>query len=80
VRIARELQQKGISKTLIAQVMDEAFDRGGTRVAARARDLLQRRFHGKDLHEPRNLRRAAALLHRQGYPAAVIEELLGQPE
>jgi regulatory protein len=77
LRVARELKQKGISKDLIDQVTDETFGRGNAGVAARAKDLLQQRYQGKDLQDPVNLRRAAALLERRGYPAAVIEELLG---
>ncbi|MGH7843554.1 MAG: regulatory protein RecX [Candidatus Binatia bacterium] len=79
LRVALELQQKGISKPLINEIIVAAFAGANAGVTARAKNLLERRFRGKDLHNPKNLRRAAALLERRGYPSSVIVELLGQP-
>ena len=78
LRVARELQQKGIPKSLINQITAESFGGADANVTERARNLLEKRFRGRDLHDPKNLRRAAAFLERQGYPSSVIAELLGQ--
>jgi regulatory protein len=76
LRVARELHQKGIEKSLINQILAEAFARDTAKITDTARALLERRFSGKDLRDLRNLRRAAAFLQRRGYPSSVIGELL----
>lgn len=75
-RIESQLLQKGISKSLIRLILQEAFDEQGEK--RRARELLEKNFKGKDLSNVRVLRRAGDFLHRRGYHASVITELLGQ--
>lgn len=76
--VERELGEKGIPEGLIAQVVEEIFGPDGGK--ERARRLLQKRFGGKDLRDPKTLSRAVALLRRRGYRGSVISELLGVEE
>jgi regulatory protein len=77
LRLERELEQKGVPQTLVRRVIDEAFGKREGR--EQARELLAKRFRGKDLGDAKNLRRAIALLQRCGYRDAVIAEILRQP-
>ncbi len=77
LRIERELRQKGVAESLISQILDETFGRQEGR--ERARLLLEKRFRGKDLSDPRILRRAVSFFQRRGYRDAVIAEILRQP-
>ena len=77
LRVERELRQKGIAKHLISQVLEETF--GSRQGKERARALLDKRFHGKDLSGAKNLRRAVSFLQRRGYRDSVIAEVLKQP-
>ena len=74
LRVERELRQKGIAKDLIGRVLDETF--GSQQGKDRARALLEKRFHGKDLSDAKNLRRAVSFFQRRGYRDAVIAEIL----
>lgn len=76
LRIERDLRQKGISRSLIRSILEEAFaDQGETEGAKR---LLEKKFSGKDMSNKKVIRRAASFLQRLGYHNTVIEELLGQ--
>jgi len=77
LRIERELRQKGISRPLICQIVEETF--GLEQGKERAKRLLAKRFGGQDLGDTRVLRRAVAFLQRRGYHDSVIAELLKQP-
>ena len=77
LRVERELKQKGIAKSLIAQILDETFNRQQGK--ERAKQLLEKRFRGEDLSDAKVLRRAVAFLQRRGYRDSVIAEILKQP-
>ena len=77
LRIERELQQKGIAKSVISQVVKETF--GQQEGKERARALLEKRFRGKDLDDRKVLQRAVAFLQRRGYRSSVIAEVLRIP-
>jgi regulatory protein len=77
LRLERELRQKGVAQALVRLVLDESF--GKREGQERARELLTKRFRGKDLTEAKNLRRAIAFLQRRGYRDAVIAEIVRQP-
>ncbi len=77
LRIEKELMQKGISRSLIRPILEEAFAEQGEK--ERARRLLGKKFKGKDLSDRKVVRRAIASLQRFGYRNTVIAELLGQP-
>lgn len=77
LRIERELQQKGIAKSLTTQIVRETF--GQEEGKQRAKRLLERRFKGKDLSDLKVLRRAVAFLQRRGYRNSVIAEIVKQP-
>lgn len=74
LRLERELELKGVPQALVRRVIDEAFDKHEEK--ERARELLAKRFRGKDLGDAKNLRRAISLLQRRGYRDSVIAELL----
>ncbi len=74
LRIERELWQKGIENSLIRQVVGETFGREEGK--EKARELLERRFHDKDLADPKILRRAIGFLKRRGYRDSVITDVL----
>ncbi|MBI2987128.1 MAG: regulatory protein RecX [Deltaproteobacteria bacterium] len=73
----RELRQKGIERSMIHEVVREAFGQGEGKDKARA--LLEKRFHGKDLGDREILSRAVAFLQRRGYSSSMIAELVKQP-
>lgn len=77
LRIERELRQKGIERSMIHEVVREAFGQGEGKDKARA--LLEKRFHGKDLGDRKILSRAVAFLQRRGYSSSMIAELVKQP-
>jgi regulatory protein len=79
-RVARELAEKGIPKSLVDRILQEAFAQGRTDITENAKTLLRKRFGSSDLTAPKNRRRAAAFLQRRGYPTGVIMEVLGQDE
>ena len=76
LRIERDLRQKGISRSLIRSILEEAFAEQGEK--ERAKRLLEKKFSGKDIGDIKVIRRAVASLQRLGYRTTVIEELLGQ--
>jgi SOS response regulatory protein OraA/RecX len=67
---------KGISESLAREVTGESF--GGTDETENAKKLLQKTYKGKNLKEPKTLRRAAAFLERRGYSESVIATALRQ--
>src|SRR3972149_2057540 len=69
LRIERELRQKGIERSVIHEVVLEAFGQGEGKDKARA--LLEKRFRGKDLGDRKVLNRAIAFLQRRGYRSPV---------
>ena len=73
-RIEQELRTKGIGQPLAREILRETFAQEDEQ--ALARQVLVKRFKGQDLKEAKVLRRAAALLHRRGYSAKVIFDLL----
>ena len=77
LRVERELRQKGIAKSLIAQILDETFNRQQGK--ERAKQLLEKRFRGRDLGNAKVFRRAVAFLQRRGYRDSVIAEVLRRP-
>jgi regulatory protein len=77
LRIERELRQKGIAKSLIAQLLDETFSKQQGK--ERAKQLLEKRFRGKDFSDAKVFRRAVAFLQRRGYRDSVIAEILKRP-
>jgi regulatory protein len=76
-RLERELQRKGIADPVISRILGEAF--GRQEGQERAKALLDKRFHGKDLNDAKTLRRAISFLQRRGYRDGVIAEVLKQP-
>jgi regulatory protein len=74
LRIEKELRQKGIARSVISQVVRETF--GTEEGKKRARAVVERRFRGQDLDDPKTLRRAIAFLRRRGYRNSVIGEIL----
>jgi regulatory protein len=77
LRLERELRRKGIADSLISRLLNESFAQNGGK--ARAQALVEKRFVGKDLSDPKTLRRAAGFLQRRGYRDPVIAEILNQP-
>ena len=77
LRVERELRQKGIAKSLIAQILDETF--GKKQGKERAKQLLEKRFRGQDLTDAKVFRRAVAFLQRRGYRDSVIAEIVKRP-
>ncbi len=73
-RINRELKKKGVVDEIIRTVIDEIFAQ--EHEEARARKILEKKFAGADLQEPRTLGRALGFLQRRGYSAKVIWTLL----
>jgi regulatory protein len=69
-RIEQELTAKGISEALAREAIRESF--GGTDETEHAKKLLRKTYKGKNLKEPKTLRRAAAFLDRRGYSESVI--------
>jgi regulatory protein len=77
LRLERELRQKGVAGALVRRVLDESF--GKREGQERARELLAKRFRGKNLGDAKNLRRAISFLQRRGYRDTTIAEILHQP-
>jgi len=77
-RIAGELLRKGLPRSLIEPILDETATEADER--KRASTLIQKRFKGRDLKDPRTLRQAEHFLQRQGYSDALIAELLNLPD
>jgi SOS response regulatory protein OraA/RecX len=59
---------------LIRDIIRETFESQGEE--DRARRVLEKKFKGKDLSDPRILRRAAAFLEQRGYSTQAISALL----
>jgi len=76
-RIEQELRQKGIATPLIRDVVREIFAEGDEQQNAKV--LIERRFRGQNLEDPKVLRRAVAFLQRRGYGRRVIVDLLRGP-
>ena len=76
-RIRHELRDKGIPPSLIAEAMREVFQPGAEK--AQANTLIEKTFRGKDLENPKILRRAIGFLQRRGYASGVIAEVLRRP-
>jgi regulatory protein len=77
-RIARDLQSKGISETLIRQVLRDLFQ--PEMEVETARFWLEKRFSNKSFQDPKIARRAAAFLQRKGYSGKVISDLIKYTE
>ncbi len=75
LRLARELQEKGVAKELIDKVVKETS--GAEEVKERAKRVLAKRFSSEDLTDQRVLRRAVTFLRRRGYRDSLISELVG---
>ena len=73
-RIERELRAKGVDQTLIRDVIGATFARGDEE--KNARNLLDKKFKGVNLSDPKILRRASAFLERRGYSSQVIFSLM----
>jgi regulatory protein len=73
-RIQQELKKKGLSDTLIGEVVRETFNQ--VEEKEQARSILEKRFKNKQLGDPKMLRRAAGFLERRGYSSQVIFDLL----
>jgi len=76
-RIEKELKTKGVVDSVVRAVVKEIFDQEGEE--KRARKILEKKFTGENLQEPRALRRAVAFLERRGYSSNVIFTLLRCP-
>jgi regulatory protein len=73
-RIERELRAKGVAQSLIQDVIGATFARGDEE--KNARNLLEKKFKGVNLSDPKNLRRAGAFLERRGYSSQVVFNLM----
>lgn len=73
-RIERELRDKGVDQSLVREVIGATFARGNEE--KNARNLLEKKFRGVDLNDPKILRRAGAFLERRGYSSQVIFNLM----
>ena len=76
-KIEQELRTKGVVDAVIGKVVKEIFDQEDEE--KRARKILEKKFSGEILQEPRALRRAVAFLQRRGYSSRVIFTLLRCP-
>ena len=76
-RIEQELSTKGIGQGLIREIVSETFSQVDE--VERAKLVLQKRFKGGNLSEPKTLRIATAFLQRRGYSDSVIVEILRVP-
>jgi SOS response regulatory protein OraA/RecX len=68
------LRAKGVDQPLILSVIEAAFARGDEE--KNAQSLLDKKFRGVDLSDPKTLRRACAFLERRGYSRQVIFNLV----
>jgi regulatory protein len=75
-RIKQELRAKGVGQPLIREIIGVIFGYGDEEKNARA--LLEKKFRGIDLRDPKALRRASAFLARRGYSSEVIFALVRQ--
>jgi regulatory protein len=73
-RIEQELRAKGIDDSLIQATLRETF--AGGHESHQAQAILEKRFAGEKLEDPRILRRAAAFLQHRGYSETVILDVL----
>ncbi|HEX6175155.1 MAG TPA: regulatory protein RecX [Candidatus Binatia bacterium] len=73
-RIEQELRAKGVEQPLIRDVIGAIFACGDEE--KNAKSLLEKRFKGVDLGDPKVLRRASAFLARRGYSSEVIFSLM----
>jgi regulatory protein len=73
-KIDQELRKKGVVDEIIRAVVEEIFAQENEE--SRARRILEKRFAGEMLQEPRMLHRAVGFLQRRGYSAKVISTLL----
>lgn len=74
LRLERELETRGVPRALIRDALAEVWR--GRDAAAAATALLNKRFRGEDLRDPRTLRRAVGFLRRRGYPDGAIAAAL----
>lgn len=77
-RIEQELIGKGISEPLVDKILRETCSEKQEK--ENARTLLEKTYSGKNLNDPKILRRAVTFLQRRGYNDHVISDLLGYPE
>jgi len=76
-KVEGELRAKGVAQSLIRAAVSATFAQSDEKETATK--LLEKRYHGKNLTDPKILRRAAAFLQRRGYSSNIISDLLGQP-
>ena len=75
-RIEQELRAKGVGQPLIRDVIGSTFAHGDEE--KNAKNLLDKKFKGINLRDPKVLRRATAFLARHGYSTQVIYSLMGR--
>jgi regulatory protein len=73
-RIEQELRTRGIGPLLIREVIQQAFKELSEKEKAKV--VLERKFKGIDINDPKVLSRAAAFLERRGFSGKVISALL----
>jgi regulatory protein len=73
-RIEQELRAKGVEQPLIRDVIGATFALGEEE--KNAKSLLEKKFKGINLRDPKVLRRASAFLARRGYSSQVIFSLM----
>jgi regulatory protein len=73
-RIEQELKAKGVGQGLIRDVIGEAFGHGDEEKNAKI--LLQKKFKGMNLRDPKVLRRVGTFLERRGYSRDLIFGLI----
>ena len=76
-KIEKELGAKGVAQTLIRAAVRATFNQNDEQEIAAT--LLEKKYHGKNLSDPKILRRAATFLQRRGYSSQIISTLLGVP-
>jgi regulatory protein len=75
-RIERELRAKGVAQQLIRDVIGATFAHGDEE--KNAKNLLEKKFKGVNLRDPKVLRRVSAFLARRGYSSQVIFSVIGR--
>ena len=73
-RIEQELKAKGVGQSVIREAVRETLHQ--TNETESATKLLEKKYQGKNLSDPKILRRAAAFLQRRGYSGQIIFDLL----
>lgn len=73
-RIEQELRTRGIGPSLVREVIHETFEDRSEE--EKAKTLLEKRFKGLDINDPKVLPRAAAFLERRGFSGKAISALL----